>query len=63
MFGADGKYLISGIVQRSLECAAQTLLRFEIGGHVHDPELALLYRLPQVVPSPQNNPAGGCHVY
>ena len=40
MFSADGKYLISGIVQRLLECATQTLLKLEIGGDVHDPELA-----------------------
>lgn len=41
MFSADGKYLISGIVQRLLECATHTLIRFEVGGDVHDPKLAL----------------------
>ena len=41
MFGADGKYLIRGIVQRLLECATHTLLRLELGGDVHDPKLAL----------------------
>ena len=41
MFSADGKYLISGIVQRLLDCATHTLLTFDVGGDVHNPKLAL----------------------
>ena len=41
MFSADGKYIVSGVVQRLLECATDTLVRLELGGNVPKPKLAL----------------------